>query len=76
MTEAKKDLEPVPRSVLKYDTDADSELEEGDEKGMRWERVALVFFFFFCSLCDVKGKGSSLCHRQQVHGLRVWHCDM
>lgn len=47
MTEAKKDLEPVPRSVLKYDTDADSELEEGDEKGMRWERVALVFFFFF-----------------------------
>lgn len=29
----KKDLEPVPRSVLKCDTAADSELEEGDEKG-------------------------------------------
>lgn len=39
-----KDLEPVPRSVLKCDTGADSELREGDEKGMRWKGVALVFF--------------------------------
>lgn len=30
-----KDLEPVPRSALKCDTDADSELKEGNEKGMR-----------------------------------------
>lgn len=57
MTEAKKDLEPVPRSVLKYDTDADSELEEGDEKGMRWERVALVFFFFFLLTLRCQRKG-------------------
>lgn len=42
----KKDLEPVPRSVLKCDTDADSELKEGDEKGMRWKGVALVFLLF------------------------------
>lgn len=65
-----KDLEPVPRSVLKCDTGADSELRGGDEKGMRWKGVALVFF------CDVKGKGSSQCHGQQVLGLSVWHCDM
>lgn len=38
-----KDLEPVPRSVLKCDTNADSEPKEGDEKGMRWKGVALVF---------------------------------
>lgn len=30
-----KDLEPVPRSALKCATDADSELKEGNEKGMR-----------------------------------------
>lgn len=45
-----KDLEPVPRSVLKCDTDADSELKEGDEEGMRWKGVALVFL-----LCERKG---------------------
>lgn len=28
----KKDLEPAPRSVLKCDTAADSELKDGDEK--------------------------------------------
>lgn len=45
-----KDLEPVPRSVLKCDTDADSELKEGDEKGMRWKRVALVFLLSFFAM--------------------------
>lgn len=30
---AKKDLEPVPRTVLKCDTAADSKQKEGDEKG-------------------------------------------
>ena len=43
----KKDPEPVPRSVLKCDTDADSELKGGDEKGMRWKGVALVFSLSF-----------------------------
>lgn len=41
-----KDLEPVPRSALKCDTGADSELKEGDENGMRWKGVAPVGFFF------------------------------
>lgn len=48
-----KDLEPVPRSVLKCDTDADSELKEGDEEGMRRKGVALVFLL--SSRCERKG---------------------
>ncbi len=48
-----KDLEPVPRSVLKCDTDADSELKQADEKGMRWKGVALVFLLFL--RCERKG---------------------
>lgn len=43
----KKDLELVPRSVLKCDNDADSGLKEGDEKGMRWKEVACVFWLSF-----------------------------
>lgn len=46
-----KDLEPVPRSVLKCNTD--SELKEGDEKGMRWKGVALVFLLSL--RCERKG---------------------
>lgn len=46
-----KDLEPVPRSVLKCNTD--SELKEGDGKGMRWKAVPLVLLLFL--RCERKG---------------------
>lgn len=37
----------MPRSVLKCDTDADSEPKEydGGKKSMRWKGVALVFLW-------------------------------
>lgn len=69
-----KDLEPVPRSVFKGDTDADSELKEGEEKGMGWKGVAPCLFFALFAMREEKG--SSQCRRQQVHGLNVRHGDM
>lgn len=63
-----KDLEPVPRSVLKCDTDAESELREGKEKGMRWKGVALVFLLSL--RCERKG------FILVPHTTSAWHCDM
>ena len=64
-----KDLEPVPRSVLKCDTDADSELKEGNEKGMRWKGVALVFL-----LCEKRGfTPARLTTSAWLKCLALWH---
>ena len=43
----------MPRNVVKCETVADAELREGDEKGQRQKRVALVFLLSL--QCEWKG---------------------